>query len=77
MDTAGVTAKGESERITGRLIAADRSRWVLATKLASPSSNGPVGQRPLISPNTPPAIWFTCCGVICPNTPDHAEVSVL
>jgi aryl-alcohol dehydrogenase-like predicted oxidoreductase len=28
-------AGGESERITGRLIAADRERWVLATKLST------------------------------------------
>jgi aryl-alcohol dehydrogenase-like predicted oxidoreductase len=36
IDTADVYAKGESERITGRLIAADRDRWVLATKVANP-----------------------------------------
>ena len=33
IDTANVYAKGESERIVGRLIAADRERWVLATKV--------------------------------------------
>ena len=31
IDTADAYANGESERITGRLIAADRERWVLAT----------------------------------------------
>ena len=35
IDTADVYAGGESERITGRLIAADRERWVLATKLGN------------------------------------------
>jgi len=41
IDTADAYAGGESERITGRLIAADRSRWVLATKLANPTSDDP------------------------------------
>ena len=41
IDTADVYAKGESERIVGRLIAADRERWVLATKVANPMSDGP------------------------------------
>ena len=41
IDTADAYAGGESERITGRLIAADRSRWVLATKLANPISDDP------------------------------------
>ena len=36
IDTADVYAKGESERITGKLIAPDRDRWVLATKVANP-----------------------------------------
>ena len=40
LDTADVYAGGESERITGRLIAADRERWVLATKLANPTGDG-------------------------------------
>ena len=35
IDTADVYAKGESERIVGRGIAADRERWVLATKVAN------------------------------------------
>ncbi|MGL6109748.1 MAG: aldo/keto reductase, partial [Rubrivivax sp.] len=33
IDTADIYAGGESERITGRLIAAERAHWVLATKL--------------------------------------------
>jgi aryl-alcohol dehydrogenase (NADP+) len=41
IDTADVYANGESERITGRLIAADRERWILATKLANPTSSAP------------------------------------
>ncbi len=35
IDTADVYALGESERIVGRLIASDRERWVLATKIAN------------------------------------------
>ena len=41
IDTADAYAGGESERITGRLIKADRERWVLATKLANPMGPGP------------------------------------
>jgi aryl-alcohol dehydrogenase-like predicted oxidoreductase len=41
IDTADSYAKGESERIVGRLIAADRERWVLATKVANPMSDLP------------------------------------
>lgn len=41
IDTADVYAKGESERIVGRLIAADRARWVLASKVANPMSDEP------------------------------------
>ena len=41
IDTADAYAGGESERITGRLIAADRAHWVLATKLANPMGPGP------------------------------------
>jgi aryl-alcohol dehydrogenase-like predicted oxidoreductase len=41
IDTADAYAGGESERITGRLIAGDRARWVLATKLANPMGPGP------------------------------------
>jgi len=40
LDTADAYAGGESERITGRLIAGDRERWVLATKLANPTGDG-------------------------------------
>jgi aryl-alcohol dehydrogenase-like predicted oxidoreductase len=38
IDTADVYANGDSERIVGRLIAADRERWVVATKLYNPTS---------------------------------------
>ena len=41
IDTADVYGLGESERITGRLIAADKNRWVLATKAANPMSDDP------------------------------------
>ena len=41
IDTADVYAGGESERITGRLIRAERDHWVLATKLANPTGPGP------------------------------------
>jgi len=41
IDTADVYVKGESERITGKLIAADRDRWVLATKVANPMGDDP------------------------------------
>jgi len=41
IDTANQYANGESEKITGKLIAADRERWVLATKLANPMGPGP------------------------------------
>jgi aryl-alcohol dehydrogenase (NADP+) len=41
IDTADVYSKGESERITGKLIAADRERWVLATKVANPMGTDP------------------------------------
>jgi aryl-alcohol dehydrogenase-like predicted oxidoreductase len=41
IDTADIYANGESERIVGRLVAGDRSRWVLATKLANPMSAEP------------------------------------
>ena len=40
-DTANMYAGGESERITGRLIKADRERWVLATKVANATGPGP------------------------------------
>jgi aryl-alcohol dehydrogenase-like predicted oxidoreductase len=41
IDTANAYANGESERITGQLIATDRARWILATKLANPMGPGP------------------------------------
>ena len=41
LDTADVYAKGESERIVGRAIAADRERWVVATKAANPVGKDP------------------------------------
>jgi aryl-alcohol dehydrogenase (NADP+) len=41
IDTADVYAKGESEKITGKLIAPDRDRWVLATKVANPVGDDP------------------------------------
>ena len=41
IDTADVYAKGESERVTGKIIASDRDRWVLATKVANPMGDDP------------------------------------
>jgi aryl-alcohol dehydrogenase (NADP+) len=41
IDTADVYSKGESERITGSLVRADRDRWVLATKVANPMGDDP------------------------------------
>jgi aryl-alcohol dehydrogenase (NADP+) len=41
IDTADVYARGESERIAGKLIAADRDRWVLATKVANAMGDDP------------------------------------
>ena len=41
IDTADVYCKGESERIVGKLIAAEREHWVLATKVANPMGEGP------------------------------------
>jgi aryl-alcohol dehydrogenase (NADP+) len=35
IDTADAYGKGESERVVGKLIAPQRSRWVLATKVSS------------------------------------------
>jgi len=39
IDTADSYAAGESEKIVGRLIAADRERWIVATKVANPTSD--------------------------------------
>jgi aryl-alcohol dehydrogenase (NADP+) len=41
IDTADVYNEGRSEEITGRAIARDRDRWVLATKLWGPMGPGP------------------------------------
>ena len=41
VDTADQYAKGESERITGKVIKSDRERWVLATKVANPMGDDP------------------------------------
>jgi aryl-alcohol dehydrogenase-like predicted oxidoreductase len=41
IDTADTYAGGRSEEITGRAVAADRHRWVLATKLANQNGAGP------------------------------------
>ena len=41
IDTADNYAGGASERLVGRLIAAERERWVLATKVANPGSELP------------------------------------
>ena len=41
IDTADAYCDGRSEEITGRAIASERSRWVLATKLANPTGPGP------------------------------------
>ena len=41
IDTADIYAGGEAERFTGRLIAAERDYWVLASKLANPVGAGP------------------------------------
>src|SRR5471032_1923619 len=41
IDTADAYVKGESERIVGKLIAANREHWVLATKVANPMGSGP------------------------------------
>ena len=41
IDTADMYAQGESERIVGELIAADRDRWVLATKVGNKMGDDP------------------------------------
>ena len=41
IDTAAAYVKGESERVTGKLIAPARHRWVLATKVANPMGDDP------------------------------------
>ena len=44
IDTADAYTGGESERITGRAVAAHRSWWVLATKIANRTGTGPNAQ---------------------------------
>jgi len=41
IDTANVYEKGRSEEVVGRGIKAQRSWWILATKLANPTTPGP------------------------------------
>jgi aryl-alcohol dehydrogenase-like predicted oxidoreductase len=41
IDTADAYTEGRSEEIVGRAIAANRSAWVLATKVANPTGPGP------------------------------------
>jgi aryl-alcohol dehydrogenase (NADP+) len=41
IDTSDIYAKGTSEQITGRVIAEDRDRWVLATKVGNSMGPGP------------------------------------
>jgi aryl-alcohol dehydrogenase-like predicted oxidoreductase len=41
IDTADGYNGGRSEEVTGRAIRADRNWWVLATKIANPTGNGP------------------------------------
>jgi aryl-alcohol dehydrogenase-like predicted oxidoreductase len=44
IDTADVYTGGRSEEIVGRAIRPDRDAWVLATKVANPSGEGPNGR---------------------------------
>lgn len=41
IDTADVYAKGDSERITGDFVRPHRAHWILATKVANPTGEGP------------------------------------
>jgi aryl-alcohol dehydrogenase (NADP+) len=41
IDVADVYAQGEAERITGPLVARDRERWVVATKVGNPMGDDP------------------------------------
>jgi aryl-alcohol dehydrogenase (NADP+) len=41
VDTADKYVEGESERMLGKLIAADRNNWVVATKVGNPMRNSP------------------------------------
>src|SRR5215212_7280707 len=51
VDTADVYVKGESERITGKLLAAQRDHWVLATKVANPMPGPGISNRGGDDPN--------------------------
>ena len=44
LDTADVYNEGESERVVGRALADSRGWWIVATKLANPTSPGPNGR---------------------------------
>lgn len=46
IDTADAYAKGDSERMVGALIKAERDHWVLATKVGNPTEDGPGGLKP-------------------------------
>ena len=41
LDTADVYSKGESERVVGKILAAQRNRWVVATKVGNPMGPDP------------------------------------
>lgn len=41
VDTADSYARGESERMLGKLIASSRDHWILATKVHNPMGDGP------------------------------------
>ncbi|RWR09541.1 aldo/keto reductase [Paenirhodobacter populi] len=41
IDTADIYNGGESERVVGRAISAERNHWVLATKVGNPMGSGP------------------------------------
>ena len=41
LDTADVYTGGESERIVGRLVRAERERWIIASKAANPVGSDP------------------------------------
>ena len=65
IDTADVYNNGESERVTGRAIAAERDRWVLATKLGNPTGSGPnqhpFSSRPAWRSRTTSNVALPCC----------------
>ncbi len=41
LDTADVYNRGQSEEVVGRAIAAERDRWIVATKVCNPMGEGP------------------------------------